>query len=342
MPSLFVHIGTGKTGSTAIQNYLLKNRNTFAARGVHYWGINLENAPTSHRFSWQEKTGGGILQYMDVPQAKIEMGQALSEAIAALGPQDIAIWCNESIHERPDIYIPLLQPYQHGDVVNVQLFAYARNIGDYALSAYKQWGVKHKTNSGPVLDFPQWVDLWRLNLSYGNKLRHWDQAFPSIFNIVNYDVVADVTRDFISRVPRCEDLLPSQGSDRVYSSPADAPFALYALYNTQFSEPVLPATIESLLIRYGLINFDCKVDSLSQFYPSSEDLKGAVELLESDATLVNSMLERHKQPPLVCKNYDASRRSVSEQSIQSGVLSLLLRIIVEQEQRINALEAKSA
>lgn len=340
MSRLFVHIGTGKTGSTAIQNYLLNHRQDLAARGVHYWGINLEHAPTAHRFPWQDQTGTGTLQRMGLAQAKSEMDQVLREALSTLELEHVAVWCNESIHERPDLYIPLLQSCQLNLGTDVSLFAYARNIRDYSLSAYKQWGVKHKTNPGQVLGFSEWVNHKRNYLSYGRKLSHWDEAFPDSFNIINYDILPDVTHDFISRLPDCAELIPKKSGNRVHASPTDAPFALYALYNNQFADPVLPNTITSLLSRYSLLNFSAKVNSLSQFYPSSKELYAATKLLESDAKLVNAMLERHGQPSLSSEDCAKSDDTISEQSISGGVISLLLRIVVEQEKRIEALERR--
>lgn len=63
-------------------------------------------------------------------------------------------------------------------------------------------------------------------------------------------------------------------------------------------------------------------------------------LLEGDAKLVNAMLERHGQPTLSSEDSVKSADTVSEQSISGGVISLLLRIVVEQEKRIEALERR--
>ena len=347
MPKLYIHIGTGKTGTTAIQDYLYSRIQDLSARNVHYWGINLEHAPalnrhSANRFAWQTQSGTGMLQQIPLPQARYELEQALRAAMDSLTPNTIAVWCNESIHERPELYIPLFKSCQADGGISITLFAYARNSRDYIRSAYKQWGVRHKTNYGRVLGFSQWILLMRKHLCYGEKLAQWDQEFPGAFHLINYDFLADVTHDFVSRLPQCTDLLPQQCRNRINATPADVSLALYALYNNQFTEPVTPTTIEDLLSRYQLLDVDFKMDSLAMLFPTSDDINDAVSALQSDANLVNSILERHGQPQLTLKECNGVEEDiVSEQSIVAGTMSLLLRILVEQEKRINALEQRT-
>ncbi len=337
--TLFVHIGTGKTGSTAIQKYMANRRGDFTKHGIYYLGINLEHSPSNHRFSWQKPTGIGILQSMSPEQAIQELNQALEEALSSIGSERIGVWSNESIYERPSVYIPLFQNLLRGGEYTVKPIAYARSTQSYVLSAYRQWGVKHKTYPGKILGFSEWVSS-RLNfLSYGEKLKKWDESFADLFELVNYDYTPDVAYDFISRITQCTDLLPQPNKGKENTSPTDLQLALYALYNNQFSEPVLPTTISSLLNRYKLETRNFHVDSLSDLFPSPAELEKAETLLRDDKLLVDSILKRHNQPTLRNTDpHDLRDSIVSEQGVTSGILSLLVALMVEQERRITELE----
>lgn len=50
--TLYVHIGTGKTGSTTIQSSLLENDLILQQEGVKYLGLMLDKGH-SHQFDWQ-------------------------------------------------------------------------------------------------------------------------------------------------------------------------------------------------------------------------------------------------------------------------------------------------
>ena len=60
--TLVIHIGTGKTGTSAIQGFLAKNAGPLRELGVHSWGRFLEDAFTPAAFAWQRVDGGRIVQ----------------------------------------------------------------------------------------------------------------------------------------------------------------------------------------------------------------------------------------------------------------------------------------
>lgn len=338
MKRLIVHIGTGKTGSTAIQRYLARRRDEFAKYGIFYWGLNLEHAVSTQRFSWQRPDGIGLIQRMPLARAKSELGSALNEAFQALESGSTAVWCNESIYERPDLYIPLLEDLEVEGISEVCCYAYARNTKDYILSAYKQWGVKHKTYSGRVQGFSEWAYSRKDFLAYGKKLSVWHEAFGNRYRTFNYDSVHDVLEHFLLLLPESDKLLPKATIGKANCSPTDIPLALYALYNNQFQDPVLPHGVGSVLSRYKLEGGQYHSPPLAQLYPSAEELDAAKALLTEDIELIDSMLHQNNQPPLLSDADSSADHSLSEQDAFRGVLALLLSIIVKQDQRIDLLE----
>ncbi len=63
--TLYVHIGTGKTGSTTIQSSLLENDLILQQEGVKYLGLMLDKGH-SHQFDWQ--IPGGFSLFMQLEQ----------------------------------------------------------------------------------------------------------------------------------------------------------------------------------------------------------------------------------------------------------------------------------
>ncbi len=335
---IIVHIGTGKTGSTAIQRHLSSRKVSLPELNVSFWGLNLEHCTTKTKYSWQQPSGIGLLQRMSEAKAKEELAVVLEEALSENA--DLAIWSNESIYERPGVYVPLLRGLIDRGLCSITIIAYVRSIRGYIHSAYKQWGIKHKTYSGEILGFTDWIKTNVEFLSYGSKLAHWDQAFSTDLQVYNYDVVGDVLHHFMSLIPHCKSIVPQKSDNRENASPSEIQLALYALYNNQFAEPVLPHAITSLLRRYKLDHDRFEVTPLSSLYPSANEIESAQVLLEDQADIVNRILERNGQPALLAKQEISGINAASESDISRGVLSLLTNIVVQQELRINHLETQ--
>lgn len=338
MKYLVLHIGTGKTGSTSIQKFLKTNLKQLNVDGIYYWGINLEHAPLETEFAWQKADGIGILQRMARVKAQQEVHDALGEALNSLPEGSVAIWSNESVYELYDLYIPVLTSYQQRGGLELRIVAYARNTRDYIASAYKQWGIKHKMYKGPILGFSEWVSRNQRFLSFGKSLNEWDQAFSDSFSLRNYDVIPDVVEDFIRLVPVKHSCTVKDTANKANRSPTDMALALYALYNNQFSEPILPSTISSLLSRYRIEVGDNRIGALTNLFPSARDLSEAEGLFKEDTMLFNQILSRNKQPQLSIHQESEESDQMDDQDIVNGVMALLLTFAVKQDAKMSILE----
>lgn len=336
MKHLLVHIGTGKTGSTAIQQALSQSEAQLRLQGVHYWGLNLEGADNSNRFPWQDQSGTGELQKLNDNVASRQLEEALMDALDRLPNGATAVWSNESIYERPGAYLSLLQGLQ-SEQVKCTIIAYARSHRDYIGSAYKQWGIKHKTYRGPILGFSDWVVARRNFLSYGVKLAQWDATFTDRFRIFNYDTIDDVVKHFNTFLPAGSDLTPGS-HQRVNRSPGPGILALYALHNSQFKEPVTPEAMVNLLKQFPRVRQSQPVPAIQSLFPSTAQLDEAERVLKEDAELVNSLLRRHGQPAIGQGKADAGVPTRNHDEITSDVLAALMHIIIGQNQRIIQLE----
>jgi hypothetical protein len=341
---LRIHIGTGKAGSTAIQNFCSAHKGKLRELDVHYWGLNLEGSDAPDPFAWQCPTGTSVLQKYPNQQATEQLQQALSRAVEQLPEGATALWSNESIYERPAVYIPLLQSVAARPDVELLVIAYARNHTSYVASAYKQWGIKHKTYRGHVLGFRDWFTSRQDFLSFGKRLALWDSAFSDRFRLVNYNNTGDVVAHISQFLPAGVSALQQEANLRVNASPPEKLLALYALYNSQFDPPVSPQAFQALRQRVPELRQGQEKQQpfppLEQLYPSAAELRQVQDLLAEDAALVNTMLRRHGQPPL--PEASTPPAQVDPDQLSTALLLQLMAVVIAQDNRISELEQQLA
>ena len=110
--SLLVHIGHGKTGSTSIQQTLLKNRDAMLERGIAYLGRMLEHCETSEPKEWQHADGAvRLLHQMPADTAGQEIYSVLTEELDRLKTIGVhtAIWSNEAFFARREAVCDALE-----------------------------------------------------------------------------------------------------------------------------------------------------------------------------------------------------------------------------------------
>lgn len=337
---LCVHIGTGKAGSTAIQSFCSAHIEQLRQLGAHYWGLNLEGSTSSHPFPWQGPTGTSVLQRLADAEASEQLRQALTAALERLPEGATALWSNESIYERPNVYIPLLKDISSQSGVNLLVIAYARDHIGYLCSAYKQWGIMHKTYRGTLLGFADWLIARKDFLSYGKRLAIWDSAFADRFRLVNYNITGDVVAHICRFLPAAVAGLQRSANLTVNASPPDQRLALFAAYNNQFEEPVSPQAFQELCHRQTLLqHFKGRpAPRLRSLFPTVADLRRAEELLADDAALVNTILRRHGQPPLAGQGQLPLPHQPDPELLSSVLLAQLMAVVVQQDARIQELQ----
>ncbi|MFW6731900.1 MAG: hypothetical protein ACODUE_09245 [Synechococcus sp.] len=337
MKKLLIHIGTGKTGSTAIQHALASSTAGLREKGIYYWGLNLEGCHTSAQlYPWQKESGTGDIQKLSDSEAGQQLRTVFTQALAHLSDGEMAIWSNESIYERPAMYLPVIRDAVEGAHISCTVLCYVRSHRAYVNSAYKQWGVKHKTYSGRILGFRDWIRTRIQFLSYGRQVATWDATFTDRLRLINYDDLSDVVQHFSGFLP--EPSLLNIPKRRMNQSPPQSLIGLYGLHNNQLEAPVAPAAVQTLLRRYGLAGSNHEMTDLASLFPNAEALSEAEELLREDSDLVNGLLRRHGQPELERGNRGKDDPTLSTDAVQTSLMSVLLKMLLLQEERISQLE----
>ena len=287
--TLIVHIGSGKTGSSSIQLTMAEQRETMEAAGFHYLGILLEYADAAPSFEWR-KRGGSALFFMqgEAKSRSDELYEALSQEIGAASPGTTLIWSNEWLFGRHERVLPVLARLAE-DGVSIRVVCYVRRHDRWAVSAYKQWALKNKTNEGRIQSFSEWFP--RTAHVFYPSLKPWADNYGKALELFNFDTVGDVSKHFIDLLALPEGVEPLD--DNV--SPGDEVLALWALYNNKFDGPV-PPRFERLLQQLVPDTARTMMPPLHTLLPSLADLEALQHSHAADAQALNALLVERGQP----------------------------------------------
>lgn len=297
MVKLIVHIGNGKTGSSSIQKTLLEAHARLAAQNVIYLGIMLEHARNVVRPAWQF-VGGSARFFDETPSetATAQLIDLLDEELHKLAGEGItkAIWSNEWILTRPQAILPCLQELQHRGVP-VEIQCYVRRHDKWAQSAYAQWGLKHKSYSGPIRDFATWlVDRGDRDFRFAPSLEVWEGTFGADLRVFNFDKAGDVVQHFLA-ANGIKDI-PSI-NDNV--SPDPVVTAAQAVFNSRARAAVLPAAFDRLRALAEKSDENAAyLPTLDQLAPSAATLGDIVRDSAEDIARIDALLQRSGEPVL--------------------------------------------
>ncbi|WP_172332535.1 hypothetical protein [Mangrovicoccus sp. HB161399] len=339
-PTLIVHIGAGKTGTTSIQFTLKKARDKLRLAKLAYLGLSLEHAPGATEYSWCVPK---IPQALFLEQASNrsttdkEVEAVLLKELERLGSRGFrqAIWSNEAFFVRPSNIIPILRKVRESGVQVVPI-VYVRRHDSWAQSGYVQFGIKYKSYDGHIRNFKEW--LQGQDISYTKNLKIWLENFPNL-EIYNFDSIDNVTEHFLSRIGS-----PDLETVRANDKPGLALLAAWAVHNASFPGKVMPSVFQKLAKRLGILQKDNQlVPSIDQLLPNEEDIFEVQRLFKDDLGEVNKMLEDCGQPPMHFDTPSVKRKTISSWDIDQMMLTMIFslqRQVINLEEEIQKLRDK--
>lgn len=328
---LIVHIGPGKTGSTAIQQMLRASGETLRDLGAAYWGMVLENAP-ARLFPWQALSRVNDLHKIEPKLAEQQIVEVLTTSILQAQENGItqAFWSNERFLRRGGgVRRALLELVGQG--IDIQVVAYVRRFDKWSLSQFIQWGVKHKTYEGRQLSFGEFTAAGPGD--FLARLKVWRDAFEDKLSLRNYDAVGDVAKDFLEIAG-----LPTErfNTIRQNESPSPEEIVLRALFNDKIEGKSTVAAFGRTLGQDHLRLDDSLQDILHNLLPGEDDLMQVVETYKMDRETLDAWLTASGQPPV-----DTTPLNYRPPQIDTGrMLTALADILIGQAMRIRALEEK--
>lgn len=287
---LVLHIGAGKTGTTAIQGALKADEEALAQRRVRYLGLMFERFG-ERCFDWQRPSMIHGFHALPVAEGARQFASVLRECLRASDLSATLVLSNESFLGQNAAVIRALGPFVE-EGLDLAVVAYVRRHDQWAKSAFIQWGIRHKTYSGPQQSFGQWDNAVR-NAFYP-KLRPWLDAFGSRVLVRNYDAVSNVVTDFYSATG----LGQKQDPVRRYQAPGASELALRALFNQVNPGKSSPQQFERLFGNPATLPATPLATWLGTLLPTDADLQRVTDEATADRDQVNAILARQGQPPL--------------------------------------------
>lgn len=327
---LIFHIGAGKTGTSSIQRSLSNQKKDLVSAGWDYWGLMLDQCPVK-KYDWQKASASKLFLALDSTMALAQVEEVLGLSIDDCLSRGVktAIWSNEWFFGRHHNVIPALENLRKTGV-SVTIVAYVRNHASWAKSAYVQWGIKHKTYSGPIVDFQEYIKSRPVR--FASTLRPWLDAFPTSTYIKNFDVVSDVVEDFSRLVE-----IPCRiRSVRVNESPGMEELFLRAFYNSFVRDESMPVEFDRTFLIKD-IDFGLRPDIwLNELLPS-KDLLDMVDVeAHKDIDEINEMLKNLGEIPLSSEGAEQGKSTFDS----SRLCVILAQIVMRQGVRINRMQTQ--
>jgi len=314
---LIVHIGQGKTGSTSIQSALKQSHDELIShQRVKYLGLQFETCNIK-LYCWQVEEPWKMLTQKPSEKAISEILHLLTSIIEtekANGTKKL-IWSNESLFDHIDIVEPVLSKIQNSGV-KVNVILYLRKSDDWAQSAFIQWGIKHKTYSGQIQNFSKWI---KRDLSLLTKIDKLQNSLNLPINIRNFENLDCVLTDFCKIV----DISINSGENtRDNMSPGNAAIGLWALYNNQFEEQILPNDLYPLLSSSNVLNKKYKGIKFENLFATQHDIDQINEIYLNDSEKVNNYLKLNGQPPFSNAPAQVKDHNINLEVIMAGLLDI--------------------
>ena len=175
MPSLYVHIGPYKTGTTSFQNYMWKNREALKKKGFLYPETGIQFTGSGRRHFSLAKAPRG---FKEKQQFEALWDDLFSEISSSKGIQKVLIsaerfsWCMDLLAKRKiqmEQYSPKLV------VVVRDEMALSRSM--YFQIVKKRFKSRNKIQAIGLENIDKWFDKHKANFSYPQILQPWIQNF---------------------------------------------------------------------------------------------------------------------------------------------------------------------
>jgi hypothetical protein len=323
---LIIHVGMGKTGSSSIQKTLRVARPALEKQGIKYLGLMLEHLALPKDYTWQSVSGWREYIRVDPPQANRELAHALQYADDHLS-KDIhtLIWSNESLFDRLEDVQPALEAVRHR--YDVQVVGYVRRPDSWIMSAYLQWGIKHKTYRGPLKPFRAWTA--NLHWAVSSKVEVW-RAIAEQARFYNFDAIEDVSAHFAREVLTLDE--HTAPSLRENDTPPPPAMALFACHNSLDEGQVLPDELEPLLKRAGLYEKMQKSPPYNKLLPDEEEIAAYVERHRPEVERINAVFKESGEPLFDLSTQRSKDYSVTPWDSNRALLQLIVHLAEEVEQ----------
>ena len=332
MQDLVIHVGLGKTGSSAIQKSFRVNSPRLRKEGVHYCDLWLTR-PSVGKHGFSPPNELMTLLRADKDAAADRLMAIFNPDNPAFADAHTVVWSNEAL---------AMQWVSMGNFIarvsdqcNVKIILYFRNQVDWLVSAYLQWAIKDKQTAGRIRTWQQFLKDTKRVTDYISVIENW-KTYSKTAQIIHrsYDSTDNIVHDFISVIGLKIELEGER--DRIYETPGYTALALFKILNDQYDEPKQPEPLLRLLEDGNVLERDLhSVDPCPLDIPENE-----LDALAATYTGVNHRLREEYGIQLNTshKPLRVGRRRDSEKT-NTDLVAALLMMILRLDQRVKDLQS---
>lgn len=263
---IIFHIGSGKTGTSAIQDFLRLNQNFLEEDRCAFLGRMLQifqKEQTLTKLPWQKN--GGWQEFLRTPHNAKEFEHILLNQISILSGAGYRTFVisNEGLIKHGQLFKLLIENLQDKGYTVEIIYVY-RRVYDYILSAYSQWGIKHKIYDGKLLPFVAW--LRQFDYSLTKYAKEWcENVGKNNFKVIKFSKGQDIIPLFLSAIGMDSKYYSETPSIEIRSNLPlnNLELFFYATYNSHHNKALHPQEIEMALRR---------LDQIDHHYRAEEDL----------------------------------------------------------------------
>lgn len=323
---LILHIGMGKTGTSSIQKALEASHEKLAEQDVHYLGM------------WLDMLGEPFKGFRGLPAlfgTPPEKQQELAQVFVAHmhdiadneGPETF-VFSNEALFQQACRITPFIEVLKRE--TQLDIIAYMRDPHQWLPSAFAQWGIRHKTEAGPLQPFPE---AGRSLIRQYESMADWIERFCENLVVRRHDKSLDVVKDFAEFCGF--DLVEGNGRFLERSEPAE--LLMRAAFNSRFKDQVLPERFNNHVFPNGK-----RVRSLRDLASLCFQYDQLEEIVEEQRPLFEG-LARELGPDFdFLGGEGVSRDQPDYAQIQQRVIDYLVELSLDQALRIERLESRIA
>ena len=325
MIDLTLHVGMGKTDTTSIQSALQHSTASLAEQNTYYLGMWLDRV--SPEFAGPQGHVKLAREDEKLLEAHAEaFVTALEELSKSTGATQF-ILSNESLCTSVVPLLPFLNRLK--SLCRLRTVAYARNPVDWLPSAYHQWMIRHKTNNGPLMDFP--TAAHRLMGMY-DSLPVWADTLGADFILRSFEKGTNIVDDFAQTLGL--NLTHVEARRLEHSDLSES--VLRAIYNGMHKTSVHPMAFQEATNRINLAKTPKVADMIEQ----------SLDFAQTDAIVAErtSLFEDIKERSGIDLLGGESKLPATPDAdpLRDRLLEQTLRISLDQADRIQRLELRIA
>lgn len=328
MTEVILHIGMGKTGSTAIQHALNTSVGSLAKQGTGYLGMWFDKIET--RF-WG--VSGLNVFLKETPEEMAAHAHSfagyIDSYVKETGHKRV-IFSNEMLCENAEHFLPFVTSLRK--LYDVRLVAYVRPVADWLPSAYEQWYLRHKTTPGRIRSFdeaaPELIERYRGILT-------WKEHCAEILTLRTYSPKIDIVNDFADTLGITLSVPDAEGKPHKQRRLPVDQVALRTMFNGRFDAPMHPARFNKAM---GGLNLD-HAPVLDALLQSSFNYDTAADVVEAHRATLDKIqnlcgVDLRGDRPKQSTPHDAAL-------LRHRLLEHSMAITMDQADRLSALERKA-